>query len=78
MAHFWCRRWSSFRCRLTFHNIWHGALLAHGVHVYPLIDARGALQLAALSCLTTAIAMYKFLLDPEVSVRTALFADQAI
>jgi hypothetical protein len=43
-----------------------------------LIDARGALQLAALSCLTTAIAMYKFLLDPEVSVRTALFADQAI
>ena len=59
-------------------SIWHGTLLNHGVHDYPLIDARRDLQLAALRCLTTAIAMYKFLLDSGVSVRTALFVDQAI
>ncbi|MEI6032600.1 MAG: phosphotransferase [Synechococcaceae cyanobacterium ELA739] len=57
---------------------WHGALLDEGVRDYPLADARRDLQLAALRSLTTAIAMYRFLLDPAVSVRTALFVDQAI
>ncbi len=59
-------------------TIWHDALLIHGVRDYPLADARHDLQLAALRCLTTSIAMVRFLLDPAVSVRTALFVDQAI
>ncbi len=59
-------------------QLWHGTLLLRGVRDYPLADARRDLQLAALRCLTTSIAMYRFLLDPDVSVRTALFVDQAI
>ena len=59
-------------------QLWHRTLLVQGVRDYPLADARRDLQLAALRCLTTSIAMYRFLLDPDVSVRTALFVDQAI
>lgn len=59
-------------------ELWHGGLLHHGVRDYSLAEARRDLQLAALRCLTTSIAMYRFLQDPAVSVRTALFVDQAI
>ena len=59
-------------------STWHGALLERGVRDYPMAEARRDLQLAALRCLTTAIAIFKFALDPSVSVRTALFVDQAI
>ena len=59
-------------------NVWHGVLVNQGVRDYPLSEARRDLQLAALRCLTTAIAMYKFLLNPCLTVRTALCMDQAI
>jgi hypothetical protein len=59
-------------------STWHGALLERGVRDYPMAEARRDLQLAALRCLTTAIAIFRFMRDPTVSVRTALFVDQAI
>lgn len=58
--------------------LWHGELLAHGVRGYGLADARHDLQLATLRCTTAAVKLYRLLNDPEISVRTALFVDQAI
>ncbi|MFZ0407681.1 MAG: hypothetical protein WAM11_06175 [Cyanobium sp.] len=59
-------------------SAWHGSLLERGVRDYPLADARLDLHRAALRCLTTAIAIFQFTLDPSLSVRTALLVDQAI
>ena len=35
-------------------------------------------QLAALRCITAGVAMHGFMQDPDTTIRTALFMDQAI
>jgi hypothetical protein len=57
---------------------WHDELLRRGVRDYPLAEARRDLQLASLRCITAGVAMYGFLQDPDTTIRTALFMDQAI
>jgi len=57
---------------------WHGTLLNLGVRDYPLSEARHDLQLAALRCMTAAIVMHSFSLNPDTPVRAALFMDDAI
>jgi hypothetical protein len=57
---------------------WHGTLLKLGVRDYPLSEARRDLQLAALRCMTAAIVMHSFSLNPDTPVRAALFMDDAI
>jgi hypothetical protein len=57
---------------------WHGALVQGGVRDYSLADANRDLQLAALRCMTTGIAMHGFSMLPDTPVRVALFMDDAI
>jgi len=57
---------------------WHGELVARGVCDYTLLEARRDQQLAALRCITAGLAMHGFLQDPDTTIRTALFMDQAI
>lgn len=68
--------------RLSHHEVllqtWHQALVAGGVRDYPLSEARRDLQLAALRCITAALAMHGFSLTPETPTRVALFMDDAI
>lgn len=59
-------------------EFWHGALVAHGVRDYSLADARYDLQLAALRCLTAVLQLYRFSLDPEITVRAAVLNGEAI
>ena len=57
---------------------WHQELVARGVRDYPLVEARRDQQLAALRCITAGVAMHGFMQDPDTTIRTALFMDQAI
>jgi len=65
-------------CHEEFLMAWHSELVGQGVRDYSLADARLDQQLAALRCLTTSIVLSGFLKDPNVTVRAALFMDQAI
>lgn len=58
--------------------LWHGELLAHGVREYSLAEARHDFQLATLRCTTAAVKLHWMLNDPETTVRSALFIDEAI
>jgi hypothetical protein len=62
----------------TLLHTWHQALIKHGVRDYPLEEARRDLQLAALRCITTGVAMHSFSAAPETPTRAALFMDDAI
>ena len=59
-------------------EFWHGALVVQGVRDYSLADARYDLQLAALRCLTAVLQLYRFSLDPEITVRAAVLNGEAI
>ena len=59
-------------------HVWHGGLEKGGVRDYSLADARRDLQLAALRCMTTGLAMHGFSMGPDTPVRVALFMDDAI
>ena len=59
-------------------QVWHGGLEKGGVRNYSLADARRDLQLAALRCMTTGLAMHGFSMAPDTPVRVALFMDDAI
>jgi aminoglycoside phosphotransferase (APT) family kinase protein len=59
-------------------ELWHGELLTQGVRGYTLADARHDLQLAALRCLTAVLQLYRFSLDPQITVRAAVLNGEAI
>ncbi|MEB3308434.1 MAG: phosphotransferase [Cyanobacteriota bacterium] len=57
---------------------WHSQLLRHGVRDYSLSDARRDLQLSALRCMTTGMAMHGLVSGPETPLRVSLFVDDAV
>ncbi len=65
-------------CHAELLGAWHQELVARGVRDYPLAEAHRDQQLAALRCITAGVAMHGFMQDPDTTIRTALFMDQAI
>jgi thiamine kinase-like enzyme len=58
--------------------LWHGELVANGVHDYSINDARRDFQLGSLRCLAVTVRLYSTLHHQNTSVRGALYRDETI
>lgn len=57
---------------------WHQSLMSHGVKDYALADAWADIQLASMRCLSSALLLHNWQLDPNISSRAILLNDEWI